>query len=135
MNAANGADAATHFDPHKPTALLYYQTPHKQYTLEGVMYTASPQATEDELDQRIPTSIARWHEHINFCAAPADRVREYFGTHPKFGMFGSIKTKEACDAARGNFLPYVFTWMIHVFPYETEFKDVFSMNDDVSHVH
>jgi len=29
----------------------------------------------------------------------------------------------------------MFTWMIHVFPYEDNFKDVFSMNDDVAHVH
>jgi hypothetical protein len=33
------------------------------------------------------------------------------------------------------FHPYVFTWMIHIFPYEPDFKEVFSMNDDVAHVH
>jgi len=133
MNEPNGIAANTHFDPTRPTALLYVK-PHKDFKLEGVMYTADPQATEDDLNQRIPLSIARWHEHVNFCAAPADLTNEYFGAHPKFGMFGSIKTKEACDAARGNFHPYVFTWMIHVFPYEKDFKNVFSMNDDVMHV-
>jgi len=80
-------------------------------------------------------SIARWHEHTNFCAAPADRVKEYHGAHPKFGMFGSIHTKEACAAEGGLFFPFMFTWMIHVFPYESDFKEVFSMNDDVAHVH
>ena len=135
IKEANNQEAGVHFDPTRPTALLYRRTPHQQYKLEGVMYTASREATEDELNERIPLSIARWHEHVNFCAAPADRVKDYFGAHPKFGMFGSIHTKEACEAEGGSFLPYVFPWMIHVFPYETDFKDVFSMNDDVPHVH
>jgi hypothetical protein len=30
---------------------------------------------------------------------------------------------------------HMFTWMIHIFPYEPDFKEVFSMNDDVAHVH
>jgi hypothetical protein len=135
MNNANTREADVHFDPGKPTALLYRQTPMLEYKLEGAMYTASPDATEDELDQRIPLSIARWHRHLNFCEAPEDRVKEYLGAHPKFGMFGSIKTKEACEAERGIFHPYVFTWMLHVFPYEYDFKEVFSLNDDVAHVH
>jgi hypothetical protein len=135
MNEANGKEADVRFDPTKPSALLYRKTPHQQFKLEGVMYTADRAATEDELNQRIPLSIARWHEHIDFCAAPPDRDKEYFGAHPTFGMFGSIHTKEACEAARGTFYPTMFTWMIHVFPYESDFKDVFSMNDDVAHVH
>ncbi len=134
-NDANAREANVHFDPTKPTSLLYRRTPMQRYKLEGVMYTARPEATEDELNERIPLSIAHWHEHINFCAAPADRVKDYHGDHPKFGMFGSIHTKEACEAEGGTFFPYVFTWMIHVFPYEDNFKDVFSMNDDVAHVH
>ena len=135
MNKPNGEAADTHFDASKPTALLYLNTPHKDFKLEGVMYTAAREATEDELNARVPLSIARWHEHINFCAAPADRTGEYFGKRPTFGMFGSVKTKEACDAARGVFYPYVFTWMIHVFPFEKNYKDIFSMNDDIPHVH
>jgi hypothetical protein len=27
------------------------------------------------------------------------------------------------------------TWMIHIFPYEHDFEEIFSMNDDVPHVH
>jgi hypothetical protein len=134
-NEANAREADGHFDPSKPTSLLYRRTPNQRYKLEGVMYTARPNATEDALNQRIPLSIARWHEHINFCAAPADRVKDYHGAHPKFGMFGSIHTKEACEAEGGTFYPYMFTWMIHVFPYENDFKEVFSMNDDEAHVH
>jgi hypothetical protein len=134
-NQANTREADLHFDPTKPTSLLYRRTPTQSYKLEGVMFTARPNATEDELNERIPLSIARWHKHINFCAAPADRVKDYEGAHPKFGMFGSIKTKEACEAERGTFFPLMFTWMIHVFPYEKDFNDVFSMNDDVAHIH
>ena len=135
MNKANDLAADESFDPAKPTALLYRKTPRKMYKLEGVMYTARVLASEDELNQRLPLSIVRWHQHTNFCVAPADRAKEYLGAHPKFGMFGSIKTKEACDAARGNFFPYMFNWMVHVFPFEKDYKDIFSMNDDVPHVH
>jgi hypothetical protein len=76
-----------------------------------------------------------WHERTNFCGAPADKVEDYFGGHPKFGMFGSIHTKEACQADGRTFLPVFFSWMIHLFPYEDSMKDVFSMNDDEAHVH
>jgi len=131
---SNARDADFHFDPTKPTSLLYRRTPYQQYKLEGVMYTARPTATEEDLNERIPLSVARWHEHTNFCEAPADKVKDYQAVHPKFGMFGSIRTKEACEAEGGIFHPFMFTWMIHVFPYERDFKDVFSMNDDVAHV-
>jgi hypothetical protein len=127
--------ADTQFDPTKPTSLLYYHTANQRYRLEGVMFTDSTSANLDELNQRIPLSIARWHEHTNFCAAPANKVYEYHGENPKFGMFGSIHTAEACKAEGGTFFPVIFSWMIHVFPYETDLKDVFSMNDDVPHVH
>jgi cytochrome c556 len=129
----NVLEAERLFDPTKPSSLLYRKTPKQQYKLEGVMFTASPRATEEELNYRLPLSIVRWHEHTNFCAAPADRIKEYLGQHPKFGMFGWINTADACKAEGGTFYPHVFTWMVHVFPYEDDLKDVFSMNDDISH--
>jgi hypothetical protein len=132
-NQANLREAEQHFDPTRPSSLLYFQTPTQRYKLEGVMFTVPPNASEEELNARIPLSVVRWHKHINFCAAPADKVKEYLGKHPKFGMFGSIKTADACKAEGGTFYPVMFTWMIHVFPFESDFKDVFSMNDDVPH--
>ena len=135
ISQVNTREADLHFDATKPTALLYRRTPMQEYKLEGVMYTASPDATEDELNDRIPLSIARWHRHANYCAAPEDRISDYQSAHPKFGMFGSINTEEACTAERGTFHAHMFTWMIHIFPYEPDFKEVFSMNDDVAHVH
>ena len=134
-NSANVRLADTQFDPTRPSSLLYYQTPTQHFKLEGVMYTDSTSATEDELNQRIPLSVARWHEHTNFCGAPANKVKEYHGEHPKFGMFGSIHTAEECKAEGGTFMPVIFSWMIHVFPYEDNLKDQFSMNDDIAHVH
>ena len=135
ISNANTREADLHFDPRKPTALLYRRTPKQEYQLEGVMFTASPDATEEELNERIPLSIARWHRHINYCEAPEDRISDYQSARPKFGMFGSINTEEACKAERGIFHAHMFTWMIHIFPYEPDFKEVFSMNDDVAHVH
>ena len=58
------------FNPAFPTSLLYTKTPDGGYKLVGVMYTDRVDATEDELNDRIPLSIARWHQHINFCKAP-----------------------------------------------------------------
>src|ERR1700676_1847998 len=134
-NEANARLADSEFDPSRPTSLLYFRTPTQKFKLEGVMFTARPNATEDELNLRIPLALARWHKHTNFCGAPENKVKEYFGKNPKFGMFGSIHSKGACDAEGGKFFPVVFTWMIHVFPYEGDMQNVFSMTDDVSHVH
>ena len=116
LNDANTHEADLQFDPTKPTALLYRRTPMQEYKLEGAMFTTSPDATEDELNRRIPLSVVRWHRHVNYCAAPEDRVNDYQAQHPKFGMFGSINTQEACTAEGGTFHPFIFTWMIHVFP-------------------
>lgn len=134
LNDANTHEADLQFDPTKPTALLYRRTPMQEYKLEGAMFTTSPDATEDELNRRIPLSVVRWHRHVNYCAAPEDRVNDYQAQHPKFGMFGSINTQEACTAEGGTFHPFIFTWMIHVFPYEIDPKQAFSMNDDIPHV-
>ncbi len=130
---ANAIEAQTYFDPLKPTSLLYRKTPDGGYKLIGVMYTDRVTASEDELNSRIPLSIARWHQHVNFCRAPLGHIRESFGPHPKFGALGSINTRAACEAAGGTFYPHVFGWMVHVYPYEKNPKDVWSINDDHGH--
>src|SRR4029079_1132675 len=43
------------------------------YKLIGVMYTATKRFTEDQLNERIPLSVAQWHQHTNFCRPPDDR--------------------------------------------------------------
>jgi hypothetical protein len=127
---AYGLAARSHFDPSKPTSLLYTKTADGGYKLVGAMYTDRVDATEDELNERIPLSIAHWHQHINFCKAPADQKAAYFGPDAKFGLRGSITTKDACDAAGGEFHPHVFGWMVHVYPYEADPRKIWSTDDD-----
>ena len=128
-----GLEARFHFDPSKPTSLLYKKTA-DGYQLVGAMYTDRVDASESELNERIPLSIARWHQHINFCKAPAGEKSEYFGPDAKFGLRGSITTKEACDAAGGEFHSHLFGWMVHVYPYESDPKKIWStMDDDQGH--
>jgi hypothetical protein len=132
-NYAHALEARTHFDPLKPTSLLYKKTTDGGYKLVGAMYTDRVEATEDELNDRIPLSIARWHQHINFCKAPAGQKAGYFGVDAKYGLRGSIISKEACDTAGGEFHAHVFGWMVHVYPFETESKKIWSTNDDEGH--
>ena len=125
-----GRAAWTHFDPLKPTSLLYKKTADGGYTLVGAMYTDRVDANEDELNERIPLSIARWHQHINFCKAPAGQKAAYFGPDAKFGLLGSITTRESCEATGGVFFPHIFGWMVHVYPYESDPKKIWSTDDD-----
>lgn len=125
-----GIAAAFSFNPLQPTSLLYKKTADGGYKLVGVMYTDSLQASEAELNERIPLSIARWHQHINFCRAPAGQEAEYFGPHAKFGLMGSITTEQACDAAGGEFHRHLFGWMVHVYPYEKDPTKIWGTNDD-----
>jgi hypothetical protein len=125
-----GLEARAHFDPNKPTSLLYKKLPDGGYQLVGAMYTDRVDAPVDELNERIPLSIARWHQHINFCKAPVNRKAEYFGPEAKFGLRGSITTKAACEAAGGEFYPHVFGWMVHAYPYESDPVRIWSTGDD-----
>jgi hypothetical protein len=75
-------------------------------------------------------SVARWHQHINFCKAPEGQKFRYFGPDAKFGLLGSITTKDECDAAGGEFHPHIFGWMVHVYPNEKDPKKIWSTDDD-----
>jgi hypothetical protein len=125
----NGRDAWLRFDPLKPTSLLYKKTD-GGYKLVGAMYTDRVDASEEDLNNRIPLSIAHWHQHVNFCKAPPGQKAAYFGPEAKFGLLGSITTKESCEAAGGEFHPHIFGWMVHVYPYESDPKKVWSTDDD-----
>jgi len=119
-------EAAFGFNPEHPTSLLY-EKHGEDYKLIGVMYTAPKRLGEDQLDERVPLSIAQWHEHVNFCTAPAGRKSEYLMPHPQFGLRGSITTQEACDAAVGTFHPVIFNWMVHVYPFEKDQASIWSV--------
>jgi hypothetical protein len=125
-NYQYGFEAAFSFNPDHPTSLLYEKRG-DDYKLIGVMYTAPKRLGEDQLDERVPLSVAQWHEHVNFCAAPAGRKAEYLSPHPQFGLRGSINTQEACDAAGGTFHPVIFNWMVHVYPFEKDQASIWSV--------
>jgi hypothetical protein len=125
-NYGYAMEAAFKFNPEHPTSLLY-EKHGDDYKLIGVMYTAPKRLGEEQLDERIPLSVAQWHEHVNFCAPPAGRKREVMAPHPQFGLRGSITTQEACDAAGGTFHPVIFNWMVHVYPFEKDQASVWSV--------
>src|SRR6266851_416812 len=124
-NYVNGFLEAFTFDPARPTSLLYRKTA-TGYELVGAMYTMPKRATEDQLNARVPLSVAMWHLHTNLCMPPRAQLRNADWT--KFGLKGSIATQDACDAAGGRFRPSIFGWMVHVYPYEDSLDKIFAMH-------
>jgi hypothetical protein len=125
-NKRFAVEAFVRFNPEHPTSLLY-EKHGVDYKLIGVMYTAPKRFTEEQLDERIPLSVAQWHEHVNFCAPPPDQRKAMRGPNPQFGLRGSITTQEACDAAGGTFRPVIFNWMVHVYPFEKDQANIWSV--------
>ncbi len=121
----NGFLEAFTFDAARPTSLLYKKTA-AGYELVGAMYTMPRRATEDQLNARVPLSIASWHLHTNLCMPP--RGQRLTADYTKFGLKGYIATQDACDAAGGRFLPNIFGWMVHVYPYENSVDKMFAMH-------
>lgn len=134
-NYSYAAEAAFHFNPDHPTSLLYEKSGAGNWKLIGVMYTAPAKVSEEELDARVPLSVAQWHEHTNFCAAPQGRQKEYFGKNPKFGLLGSITTEAECEKEGGKFRPQVFGWMVHVYPNEKTQDAIWSVERQMEHGH
>lgn len=117
INNRNAYTSAYVFNPGHPTCLLYKKAK-GAYQLAGAIFTAPKNATELQLDGRIPLSVARWHEHVNLCVAPK-RAHDDRADAAKFGLNGSIVTSGACTAAGGRWVPQVFGWMVAVFPFES----------------
>jgi len=124
-NYANGFLEAFTFEPSRPTSLLYKKTA-TGYELVGAMYTMPKRASEEQLNERVPLSVATWHLHTNLCIPP--RGERAVADFTKFGLRGSITTEEACDAAGGKFYPVIFGWMVHVYPYEDSTQKIFAMH-------
>ncbi len=121
------------FNPAHPTSLLY-DVDGSGYKLTGLMFTAPKNMTEDELDQRVPLSVAQWHEHVNLCQPPADQRAEQLGKHSRFGLGGSISNQKECEAAGGKFMPIIFNWMVHMYPNESSPDKVWSMEKQHSNM-
>jgi hypothetical protein len=124
-NYWNGFLEAFAFDPARPTSLLYKKSS-DGYELVGAMYTMPKRATEEQLNTRVPLSMAMWHLHTNLCMPQKGQ----FGNADwsKFGLRGAITTQQACDSAGGRFQPVIFGWMVHVYPYEDSLDKVFAMH-------
>ena len=131
-NRSYALEARQHFNPDHPTSLLY-EKDGDGYKLIGVMYTAPKFASEDELDSRIPLSVAQWHAHVNLCLPPGFQRGEGLPRSRQFGLGGSIATKDACDAAGGRFISQIFGWMVHVYPFEQKPEDVWSVERQAHH--
>lgn len=103
------------FNSARPTSLLYRKDARGNFVLVGAMYTAPKRYSASDLDKRIPTSIARWHKHVNWCLPPRradDRWTEIQNGRPVFGPLG-VATRANCDAAGGRFVKEIFGWMVH----------------------
>jgi hypothetical protein len=111
-----GIQEAFRFDPSKPTSLLYEKRPNGAFELVGAMYVAPKRFTPEQLDARVPLSVARWHKHVNWCLPPRgqpERWLERKEGHALFGPESPIVTREACDAVGGTFRDSIFGWMVH----------------------
>jgi hypothetical protein len=115
-NYYNGFLESFSFDPTRPTSLLYRKTK-TGYDLIGAMYTMPKRVTEEQLNERVPLSIAQWHLHTKLCVPPKGERASTDWT--KFGLQGAILTKQACTEAGGTFYPVIFGWMVHVYPFES----------------
>lgn len=103
------------FDPARPTSLLYKKNVQGDFVLIGAMYTASKRASEEDLNARVPLSVAHWHRHINWCIPPRGQKDQWYQTRngrPVFGPLG-VATEEECKEAGGRFIPQAFGWMLH----------------------
>jgi hypothetical protein len=114
-NYQNGFLETFTFDPARPTSLLYKKTK-TGYDLIGAMYTMPKRVSEEQLNARVPLSVTQWHLHTKLCMPPKGERGHVDMT--RFGLQGSIITKEACTEAGGTFYPVIFGWMVHVYPFE-----------------
>ena len=120
---------AFRFDPERPTSLLYVKAPDGSMRLHGAMYTAPKRTSLEELDRRVPLSMARWHRHVDICV-PKRRERARWAEKDsagamRFGPAGSIATEAACEAAGGRWLDSIFGWMVHVNAWASDPRQVF----------
>lgn len=117
-NYRHAFEANRRFDPARPTSLLYEAASGGGFQLIGAMYTAPRGFDEDELDRRVPLSVAAWHQHVNICLPRLLQLRT--ADWKRFGIAGSIATAGDCAASGGVFHPVVLGWMVHVYPFEAD---------------
>ena len=112
-NVQSFAEAQTTFDLAHPSALLYKKMG-DGYKFVGVMYSAPANVTAEQLNQRIPISIAPWHLHVNFCLPAGDTEQTLFNANSLFGLAGTISTQAQCSKVGGTFYSSMYGWMVHI---------------------
>jgi hypothetical protein len=118
-----GFKSAFRFNSEQPTSLLYKKTP-QGYELEGAMYTAPKRSDEHDLHKRVPLSVAQWHAHVNICLPPKRDVTT--ADWKQFGPKGVILTEGECDAVNGRWVPQLFGWMVHVYPFKDSVEQIWT---------
>ena len=117
-------------DYEQPGALLYQKQTDGQLRLLGAMYTAPAEATMEELNNRVPLSVTRWHLHTNMCLPEPiwdeQQWQRQKDGYPVFGPESPIATQAECQQVNGKFEPTVFGWMVHVYAFASNSKDVFN---------
>lgn len=121
VNTRLSGEQAKEFNPRKPGSLLYERTGDGGLKLIGAMLTAPPNATLNELNDRVPLSVTQWHLHTNICIPvpmwdEQQWAREFEGK-PMFGPESDIDNKRDCDLVGGRFAPVIFDWMTHAYVY------------------
>ena len=101
-NYYNGFLESFSFDPSRPTSLLYKKTK-TGYDLIGAMYTMPKRVSEEQLNERVPLSVAQWHLHTNLCMPPKEERGHADLT--RFGLQGSIHHQGSLHRGRRHFLP------------------------------
>jgi hypothetical protein len=114
--------AAVTFNPSEPHSLLYKPTPDGGYKLIGATYVGEKDASEDQLNEHVPLSVARWSRDVNLCR-PA---RDTDAKTTDWTKFDSIASKQACDAVGGRFMPLLSDWTVEVHPWEQNPKLVWA---------
>lgn len=117
-------------DPTLPGSILYQRQPNEKLKLIGAMFNAPVDSTIEELNKRIPTSVARWHLHTNICLPEPiwdegqwQRKKEGY---PVFGPFSPIATQTECEKVGGKFKETVLGWMVHVYAFTENSQDIFN---------
>ena len=86
----------------------------------GVMYTAKADATPEQLDARLPLSVAVWHRHVHLRLAERRAAQRLGRPGGALRLRRLDRRRSACAAAGGYWIPRVFGWMTHVYPLESD---------------
>ncbi|MGB3294333.1 MAG: hypothetical protein WBB01_15205 [Phormidesmis sp.] len=130
VNIGRSWQESRRLDPQKPGSLLYERQPDGSLSLIGAMFTAPDDASEAELNQRVPLSMAQWHLHTNICVPrpiwDAEQWTIERDGRPQFGPESAIATAADCDAVGGDFWPTAFGWMVHAYVFADDPADIWN---------